>query len=187
MAKAYLVVKKVTVMPVAGEANTLYLLQDGTKLRLYLSNADGTAVNRIIDETDVNSLISTILGLISGQADGLATLDTNLKVVQTALKSDKWSSAITLLLKGDVGGSVSIDGSGNVQMFVQKSHSPTMTYTDGLLTRVDFSDSSFRTFTYTGGVLTSTSQTVAGRTFNTVISYDAGGNITSAIKTETTP
>jgi len=186
MAKAYLVVKKVSTAPSVGEPNTLYLLLDGAKLRIYCSNTDGTIVSRLMDETDTNSLINTILLLLSGQPDGLATLDADSKVEQTAIASDKWASAITLLLKGDVGGSVTFDGSGSVEMFVSKPHSPVMTYLDGRLVRVDYHDSSFKTLSYTGDDVTTIAKIQGDRVFVTSVNYDSEGNVVSAPQTEIT-
>ena len=186
MPKAYLVVKKVSTAPSVGEPNTLYLLQDGIKLRIYCSNAAGTAVGRIMDETDTNSLINTILTLLSGQPDGLATLDASSKVEQTALTADKWASAITLLLKGDVGGSVVFDGSGSVEMFVSKPHSPVLSYDGQNLYKIVYSDGSIKNISYSGGYPDTITKTLGERIFFTRLNYDIDGNLVSAPMTELT-
>lgn len=77
---------------------------------------------------------------ISNIAGLQAALDGKLGVNANAVSSSKWVTARTLTLNGDVTGSVSIDGSGNVILtgtVVDDSHNHTIANVDGLQTTLN--------------------------------------------------
>jgi hypothetical protein len=78
---------------------------------------------------------------IIGNVDGLQTaLDAKLGSTEAAVSADKWTTARTLTLNGDVSGSVSWDGSANATLTVtvaDDSHNHTIANIDGLQTALD--------------------------------------------------
>jgi hypothetical protein len=64
-----------------------------------------------------------------------------------------------------------------------KSHSPTFTYTSGILTRIDYSsDSSYKLFIYANGLLDQIDHVYIDRTIRKNFNY-VSGNLTSITET----
>ena len=60
---------------------------------------------------------------------------------------------------------------------------PTLTYTDGVLTRIDYANGDSKVFTYTGGVLTQIDFTVGSTSYRKTFNYTSGV-LTSIDETE---
>jgi hypothetical protein len=58
-----------------------------------------------------------------------------------------------------------------------------MTYTGGLLTRVDYDSGNYKTFTYTSGVLTQLDYVVGATTTRKTFNYNPDGTLSSITQT----
>lgn len=185
-----LTIMKVTSVPTAPYSpSTLYLYLNATELMVYLTDATGTMIYRTVSSADIGSVVMGIINSIKGSANGLASLDSQSKVIQEALTSSKWTSPITLNLTGSVAGQVNIDGSSNVTIDTVKQlsskHSPTFTYNSGLLSSATFSNNDQVNLNYTQGRLNQSVSTIGA--LNKVVTkniiYNQDGTIASITRT----
>jgi hypothetical protein len=62
--------------------------------------------------------------------------------------------------------------------------SPVFSYTNGLLTRIDYASGSYKLFSYTGSTLTQLQYVLPGRTITKVFAYNIDGTLASIAQTE---
>lgn len=187
-----LIIKKVNNPPVAPyDPSTLYFYIDGIRLLTYLSDAQGSLIYRSLTDGDIGPVVSLILTALKGAPNGIATLDSSSKVIQTALlsmASKKWENSITVSVTGNSTGSVVIDGSQNVTLDLKHSlstrHSPTLTYSSGKLQQLTYANGDSTTLGYVQGRLTSVSlvDTVLNKTVLKNINYNQDGTIASIVR-----
>lgn len=134
--------------PVGGDAGRVYVGTGSSNVMLAkkteVVDVDGK-VDTHIDRTDnPHSVTKAQVGL--GNVDNTADADKNV------LSATKWTTARTISLTGDVTGSTSIDGSGNVSItavVVDDSHNHVITNVDGLQDALDLKANQATTYTKT--------------------------------------
>lgn len=82
------------------------------------------------------------------------------------------------------GDKVEYDGVANLWKNTKPDKSPSFTYTNGDLTRIDYASGNYKTFTYTAGVLTTVVYTLAGRTVTKTFAYNPDGTLASVTQSE---
>lgn len=105
---------------------------------------NGSAFDKV-DNTDAVATVAGRTGnVVLTKSDvGLANADNTADSAKNVLSASKWTTARTLSLAGDVTGSASIDGSGNVTLtatVVDDSHNHVIENIDGLQTALDAID-----------------------------------------------
>lgn len=134
--------------PAGGDIGRVYVGTGSSNVMLAkkteVVDVDGK-VDTHIDRTDnPHSVTKTQVGL--GNVDNTADADKNV------LSATKWTTARTISLTGDVTGSTSIDGSGNVSItavVVDDSHNHVITNVDGLQDALDLKADKATTYTKT--------------------------------------
>lgn len=134
--------------PAGGDIGRVYVGTGSSNVMLAkkteVVDVDGK-VDTHIDRTDnPHSVTKTQVGL--GNVDNTADADKNV------LSATKWTTARTISLTGDVTGSTSIDGSGNVSItavVVDDSHNHVITNVDGLQDALDLKADQATTYTKT--------------------------------------
>jgi len=79
---ATLKIRKVTTLPPTLNGNTLYLLESAGILYIYLTDKDGNNIYTTLSSTDVSTLVLTIINGLKGQANGLASLNSNGNLIE---------------------------------------------------------------------------------------------------------
>lgn len=134
--------------PAGGDIGRVYVGTGSSNVMLAkkteVVDVDGK-VDTHIDRTDnPHSVTKTQVGL--GNVDNTADADKNV------LSATKWTTARTISLTGDVTGSTSIDGSGNVSItavVADDSHNHVITNVDGLQDALDLKANQATTYTKT--------------------------------------
>lgn len=134
--------------PAGGDIGRVYVGTGSSNVMLAkkteVVDVDGK-VDTHIDRTDnPHSVTKTQVGL--GNVDNTADADKNV------LSATKWTTARTISLIGDVTGSTSIDGSGNVSItavVADDSHNHVITNVDGLQDALDLKANQATTYTKT--------------------------------------
>lgn len=107
---------------------------------------------------DVDGKVDTHIGRIDNPHSvtkaqvGLGNVDNTADADKNVLSATKWTTARTISLTGDVTGSTSIDGSGNVSItavVVDDSHNHVITNVDGLQDALDLKANQATTYTKT--------------------------------------
>lgn len=76
-------------------------------------------------------------------------------------------------------------GTGDVTINVNLSgeSNPVFTYTDGLITRIDYASTNYKVLTYASGLLTQLDYVIGSTTKRKTFNYDANDNLLSIIET----
>lgn len=185
-----LTIKKVDSPPsVPYTPSTIYFYVDNGKLLVYLTDSSGVLIYRSLATGDIGSLVLGVVNAMKGSANGLASLDSQSRVIQTALTSLKWNQSVVLNLEGDVEGSGSVDGSQNVTINTKKQfssrHSPSFTYDSGLLSSATFSNGDTTQLTYVQARLTGVSSVYSSlnKIVSKTITYNPDGTIAGIMRT----
>jgi len=92
---ATLKIRKVTTLPATPIANTLYFLETGGVLHIYLTDSTGNNIYTTQSTSSMSSLVLAIINGLKGQPNGLASLDANSNLVEKAGNLEAQDGIIT--------------------------------------------------------------------------------------------
>ena len=160
------------------------------------ANFATTVTNNIATKAPLNS--PTFTGTVSGVTKtmvGLGSVDNTADTAKNVLSATKLTTARTITLAGDVGGSASFDGSANISItavILDDSHNHTISNVDGLQDALDskIDDSQVLTNVPIGAVFTDTTYIVGDgqlteKNFTSVLNTKLAGIETGATTDQT--
>jgi hypothetical protein len=81
---AFLKFKKVNSVPGTLEANTIYIIKQGSNHVLYITDKDGTLSYKSYDSVDIAAVTSAYVTALIGEPNGIAGLDASGNLMQSA-------------------------------------------------------------------------------------------------------